>query len=65
MGSTTQPQYLISGIDQFGRVNLGRATAVAALKKAREPLQEGSMDVRICPPGGEVLLSNQFDQLDG
>ena len=65
MDSTTQLQYLISGIDQFGRVSLGRESAVAALKKARELLQEGYMDVRICTPRGQVLLSDQFDQLDG
>jgi hypothetical protein len=65
MDSTTQLQYLISGTDQFGRVNLGRVSAVAALKKARELLQEGYMDVRICTPRGQVLLSDQFDQLDG
>ena len=57
-------QYLIAGNDQFGRVNLGRATAAAALKKAKELLQEGYLDVRICTPRGQILLSDEFDQLE-
>jgi hypothetical protein len=61
---TTQLQYLISGNNGFGRVNLGRDTAAAALKKAKELLQEGYMDVRISTPRGKVLLSDEFDQLD-
>jgi hypothetical protein len=61
---TTQLQYLISGNNGFGRVNLGRDTATAALKKAKELLQEGYMDVRISTPRGQVLLSDEFDQLE-
>jgi hypothetical protein len=57
-------QYLISGNNGFGRVNLGRDTAVAALKKAKELLQDGYMDVRICTPRGQVLLSDEFDRLE-
>lgn len=57
-------QYLISGNNGFGRVNLGRDTAAAALKKAKELLQEGYMDVRISTPRGQVLLSDEFDQLE-
>jgi len=59
-----RPQYQVSGIHQFGRVSLGRATTAAALQKAKELLQEGYMDVRICTPRGRVLLSDQFDQLE-
>jgi hypothetical protein len=65
MDSTTQVQFLISGRDQFGDVRLGRSTAVAALKKARELLQEGYLDVRICTPRGRVLLPEEFEELDG
>jgi hypothetical protein len=59
-----QLQYLISGNDQFGGVNLGRATASAALKTANELLGDGYMDVRICTPRGVVLRSDEFGQLD-
>ena len=65
MGRTAQPRDLVSGNNQFGRVNLGRATAAGALKNAKELLEEGYMDVRICTPRGQVLRSDEFDQLDG
>lgn len=64
MDRTTQLQYLISGNNRFGRVNLGRDTAEAAVKKARELLRDGHMDVRICTPRGQVLLPDEFDQVD-
>jgi hypothetical protein len=60
----TRLQYLVSGNHPFGRVNLGRATASAALTKASELLQDGYMDVRIRTPRGVVLRSGDFDQLD-
>ena len=65
MDRTTELHYLISGNNQFGRVNLSRATAAAAVKKARELVQEGYFDVRISTPRGRVLLSDEFDQLEG
>jgi len=58
-------QYLISGSNQFGRVNLGRATSVAALKMAKQLVQDGYMDVKICTPRGQILLSDEFGQLEG
>jgi hypothetical protein len=61
---TTHLQYLISGTNLCGRVNLGRNTAEAALKKAREFLQEGYLDVRISTPRGRLLSPEEFDQLD-
>jgi hypothetical protein len=64
MDRTTQLQYLVSGNHQFGRVSFGSDTTAAALKKARELLQEGYMDVRICTPRGRILLSDEFDQLE-
>ncbi|MCK1542169.1 hypothetical protein IVA98_27705 [Bradyrhizobium sp. 160] len=57
-------QFLISGRDQSGHISLGRATTAAALKKARELLQEGYFDVRICTPQGRILLSEEFDQFE-
>ena len=40
MDRTTHVQYLVSARDVSGSVNLGRDTAEAALKKARELIQE-------------------------
>jgi hypothetical protein len=63
-GRATHLQYLIGGTNLCGRVNLGRSTAEAALKKASEFLQEGYLDVRISTPRGRLLLPEEFDQLD-
>jgi len=65
MDRTTHLQYLISGRNLCGRVNLGRATSEAAIKKARELLQEGYLDVKISTPRGMVLEPEEFDQLEG
>jgi hypothetical protein len=62
--SATQLQYLVGGNNGAGRINLSRDTAAAALKKARELLQEGYMDVRICTPRGQILLPDEFDKLE-
>jgi hypothetical protein len=64
MDKPTYPQYLISGRNPCGRVNLGRGTSAAALKKAREFLQEGYLDVKISTPRGVVLSPEEFDQLE-
>jgi len=64
MDSTAQLKYLVSGNHQFGRITLGRPTAAGAVKEARELLERGYMDVRICTPRGQILLSNEFDQLE-
>jgi hypothetical protein len=64
MDSTTQLQYLVSGNNQFGCVNLGSPMAAAALKNAKELLERGYMDVRICTPRGQMLRSDGFDQLE-
>jgi hypothetical protein len=65
MDSTTRLQYLVSGNDQSGRVNLGCPSAEAALKKARAFVEQGYVDVRICTPRGQILLSDEFDRLEG
>ncbi|MET4388928.1 hypothetical protein ABIB73_004693 [Bradyrhizobium sp. F1.4.3] len=60
----TPLQYLVSGRDQSGYVSLGRTTTAAALKKAKELLQEGYIDVRICTPQGRILESDEFDEFE-
>jgi hypothetical protein len=65
MDRAAQQHFLISGNNGFGRVNLGRDTPAGALKKAKELLQEGYMDVKISTPLGQILLPDQFDQLEG
>jgi len=65
VASTTRLQFLVSGNNQFSRVNVGCATAAEALKKAKELLGRGYIDVRICTPRGQILLSDEFDQLEG
>jgi hypothetical protein len=64
MDSPVQLQFLVSGNNQFGRVTLGQATAAQALEKAQELLERGYMDVRICTPRGQILQSDEFDQLE-
>jgi hypothetical protein len=64
MDRATHLQYLISGRNLSGCVNLGRPTPEAALKKAREFLQEGYLDVKISTPRGRVLSPEEFDQLE-
>ena len=65
MDRTSELHYQISGNNQFGRVNLRRGAAEAAVKKAKELLQEDYFDVRISTPRGRILLSDEFDQLEG
>jgi hypothetical protein len=64
MDSATKLQYLVSGNDRSGRVNLGRPTAAAAMKKARELIEQGYLDVRICTPRGQILMPDEFDRLE-
>ncbi|WJR75212.1 hypothetical protein [Bradyrhizobium sp. NP1] len=59
-----QLKYLVGGDHEGSRKNLGRVTAAAALRKARELLQQGYMDVRICTPRGQVLLPDEFSRLE-
>ena len=65
MASTTRLQFLVSGNNQFTRINIGRPTAAEAVREARELVGRGYMDVRICTPRGQVVLPDEFDQLDG
>ncbi|WFU42593.1 hypothetical protein QA640_09070 [Bradyrhizobium sp. CB82] len=57
-------KYLVCGNHEGARENLTRATAAAALKKARQLLQEGYIDVRICTPRGQLLFSDEFNHLE-
>jgi hypothetical protein len=65
MDRTIELINLISGNDQFGRVNLGRVAPAAAVRKAKELLQESYLDVRISTPRSLIPLSDEFDQLEG
>jgi hypothetical protein len=56
-------KYLVSGSREGVSEYLGRVTAVAALRKAKQLVQEGYIDVRICTPRGQVLLSDDFNHL--
>jgi hypothetical protein len=63
--SATRQQFLVSGNNQLSRVNISRSTAADAVKEARELVGRGYMDVRICTPRGQIVLADEFDQLDG
>lgn len=47
----------INGFDTAGVVNLKRVSFPAALKKARELLEDGCWDVQIVDPDGRVYTS--------
>jgi hypothetical protein len=50
----------ISGLDTSGSVKLKRASYPAALKKARELIEDGCFDVHIIDPDGRIYSS--FEQ---
>jgi hypothetical protein len=47
----------INGFDTAGVVSLKRASLAAALKKARELVEDGCWDVQIVDPTGQVYTS--------
>ena len=47
----------ITGFDTAGVVNLKRESLTAALKKARELIEDGCRDVQIVDPHGRVYTS--------
>lgn len=57
-------KYLVGGNLEGLRENLRRATAAAAIRKARQLLRQGYVDVRICTPRGQVLLEDEFNHLE-
>jgi hypothetical protein len=65
VASTTQLKFLVSGSNRFSHVNVGHPNAAEALKNAKELLARGYVDVKICTPRGQILLPDDFDQLEG
>ena len=57
-------KYLVSGNHEGISEHLGRVTVAAALRTARQLVQEGYIDVRICTPRGQVLSSDDFSHLE-
>lgn len=49
----------ISGFDTAGVVSLKRLSLEAALKKARELVEDGCWDVQIVDPAGRIYTSFQ------
>ncbi|GLR96831.1 hypothetical protein GCM10007858_44700 [Bradyrhizobium liaoningense] len=47
----------INGFDTAGVVKLKRLSLAAALKKAKELVEDGCWDVRVVDPGGHVYTS--------
>jgi hypothetical protein len=59
-----QLKFLVSGSNQFSRINVSHAAAAEALKNAKELLARGYVDVKICTPRGRILLPDDFEQLE-
>jgi hypothetical protein len=57
-------KYLVGGYREGLRENVRRATAPAAVRKARQLQRQGYVDVRICTPRGQVLLEDEFNHLE-
>jgi hypothetical protein len=64
MARRTQLKYLVSGNHEGIRERIGRVTVAAALRKARQLVQQGYIDVRICTPRGQILSSNELSHLE-
>ena len=60
----TKLKYLVSGNHEGVSEHLGRVTVGGALRKAKQLVQDGYIDVRICTPRGQVLLSDDFNHLE-
>jgi ethanolamine utilization cobalamin adenosyltransferase len=65
MDNAPKPQYLVSRSDPSGQVNFECPSASDALTKARELLEQGHLNVKICTPRGRIFASDEFDQLVG
>jgi hypothetical protein len=55
--------YVISATNLVGAISLRRDAPVAALKKARELIEQGMMNVRITDEQGRQFEPAEFDQL--
>lgn len=56
--------YLISGSHEDASEYLRRAAVGAALRKAKQFVHDGYINVKICTPRGQVLLPDDFDHLE-
>ena len=54
--------FVISAIDTSGSVTLKRLSFAAALKKARELLEDHCWDVQIIDPDGRIYTSTDFEK---
>jgi hypothetical protein len=59
-----QLKFLVSGRNQFSCVNVGHSAVAEALKNAKELLARGYVDVKICTPRGQILVPDDFEQLE-
>lgn len=57
--------FFVKGTDTSGTVSLRRDNAAAAVKKAKELLDDGSWDVEITGPDGLAYPVTQFEALHG
>jgi hypothetical protein len=56
-------EYKISGTSLSGAVALRRDSAVGAIKKAVELMDDGYLDVMITAPDGRIYGHPEFDEL--
>ena len=64
MAKAKQLKFLVSGSNQFSRINVSHAAAAEALKNAKELPARGYVDVKSCTPRGQILLPDDFEQLE-
>jgi hypothetical protein len=55
--------YIITATNLVGAISLRRDTAVAALKKAHELIEQGMLNVRITDEQGRQFEPAEFDQV--
>lgn len=63
MAKATRVPHPFTGAKEYGSANLGRGSAIIALRLARKLLRRGYMDVRVCTPRGRILQSDELDEL--
>jgi hypothetical protein len=56
-------KFFITALDTSGVVKLHRDSVPAAMKKARELLSDGCLNVEIVAPDGATYNPGQFEQL--
>ncbi len=55
--------FYVKALDSSGYVTLRRETAQAAVKRARELIEQKYREVEITDPDGRTYLPHEFDQL--